>query len=108
MSEPIFDFGCGSGHLPGKLLQRGCRCMAADFSAGSVAAVQIKYRQHPRLLVAEKVGAFPTRLESESCGTVFLVETIEHLLADSMPPTLRELHRVLARGGACGRDDTAQ
>ncbi len=99
LSDPILDFGCGSGHLLGKLMRRGKRCVGLDFSDESVSVVREKFVDNPLLLAAEKISGCPTQLQPNSFATVFLVETIEHLLAKDLQPTLRELFRLTANGG---------
>ncbi len=99
LAEPILDFGCGSGHLLGMLMRRGQRCAGVDFSDDSVAVVRDKYAGNPLLLTADAINGCPTQLEPDSFGTVFCVETIEHLLPDDLSSTLRELYRLTATGG---------
>jgi 2-polyprenyl-3-methyl-5-hydroxy-6-metoxy-1,4-benzoquinol methylase len=95
----VLDFGCGPGFLTEKLLRRGLCCTALDFSADSVAMVAERLASFDNLARTIHATGLPTDLASRSFDTIFLVETIEHLLPADRDATLTELARLARPGG---------
>ena len=65
LSDPILDFGCGSGHLLGKLMRRGKRCVGLDFSDESVSVVREKYVRQPSTSGSRKDQWMPNPAAAE-------------------------------------------
>jgi len=95
----VLDFGCGPGFLVEKLVRRGAKTHAADFSESSLDATRAKVAHHPNFTGATLLGELPSPLESGRFDVVFFIETIEHLLPDDLHATLKELARVLKPNG---------
>jgi len=97
LSRPvsILDFGCGPGFLLQHFLHTGNTSFGFDFSDGTVAKVNRKFASRSNWKGAISATALPTAYEDASFGLVTCVETLEHLLDEMIPPTLRELHRLL-------------
>lgn len=99
MRGRVIDFGCGLGHLLERLLERGVAAEGIDFSAESVEAVRRRLGSNPLFRGAQVVDGIPTHLEAGSADTVFLIETIEHLLDGDLEATGAELGRIVKTGG---------
>jgi SAM-dependent methyltransferase len=101
LKEPVLDLGCGAGHLLEKLIEGGFRCMAADINEKAVAMVNERFSSRPLFLGCRRMET-PDIIPfgSGSVGTVFMLETIEHLPLETMHGVFREIFRVLAPGGA--------
>lgn len=93
------DFGCGPGYLIGHMLRRGIAISGADFSSEAVAQVRRLYGGDPRFGGAELTVALPTQYPARSFDTIFLLETVEHLLDDDLTAIASEVHRLLKPGG---------
>jgi 2-polyprenyl-3-methyl-5-hydroxy-6-metoxy-1,4-benzoquinol methylase len=94
------DFGCGPGFLVEKLIQRGATVEAADFSEESIAATRARLGTNPKLSDTTLLTGLPSGLPDARFDTVFFLETIEHLLASELEPTIAELARVTRPGGS--------
>lgn len=98
LPQPVLDLGAGTGDLTTLLLARGYDVWAAETSAPTLDRLRERFRDHPRFLGAVLSGAridFP----DASAGTVFFVETIEHLSDAILHQVLDEIARVLRPGG---------
>lgn len=95
----VVDFGCGPGYLLDKLVTRNVACEGADFSPDSLEMVTKRLAGNPSFRGVTLLRSLPSELPGGAFDTLFLVETIEHLLDDDLEPTIRELHRVLKPGG---------
>lgn len=95
----VLDFGCGHGHLLKHLADRGLSASGIDFSPDNVRHANELTASNPRVLGASLVTSIPTSLDAGVFDTVFLVETMEHLLNPDLDATIGEIHRVLRPGG---------
>lgn len=95
----ILDFGCAKGFLIGHLLKKGIECEGVDFSEGSIAYVNNRFKDNPLFKGAKKTSGFPLPFEDESIDIIFFIETIEHLLPHQLSGTLSEINRILRKGG---------
>lgn len=95
----ILDFGCGPGFLLEQLLETGNSCSGFDFSDGTVAKVNDKFRGRENWQGAISATTLPVAYQDESFDLVTCIETLEHLLDDMIPPTMHELRRLLAPDG---------
>lgn len=92
----ICDFGCGAGYLLEKLV-RNFKAAGCDFSPNNVAATKARLDNAPNLLgVYQSTDA---TLPANFFDAVYLVETVEHLLAEQVVPTMEAVARVLKPGG---------
>ena len=96
----VLDYGSGPGYFIEKLLQRGIRSMGLEISAESAQILNDKYAGRPFFECIILANELPSPIPAASCDIVFLLETIEHLMADDLPATIQEMHRVTAPGGA--------
>jgi 2-polyprenyl-3-methyl-5-hydroxy-6-metoxy-1,4-benzoquinol methylase len=99
LSGNILDYGCGQGFLIEKLLRRGVACEGLDFSRDSVKTAEQKFAGQRNFKGVTLVQSIPTQFESNKFDVVFLVETIEHILAEDLSKTLAEIYRITRRGG---------
>lgn len=93
----ILDYGCGRGDLLGHMFKRGIRAQGLEFSTESAEQTSARFAGEP-LFGGIAVG--PESLPDASFDVIFLVEVIEHLLDEQIAPTLDDVHRLLAPGGA--------
>ena len=99
LEEPVLDYGAGIGCLTEQLLAAGIQVAACDFSAASVETLRRRLAGNPLLLSVELLREMPSALQASAYGTVFLIETLEHLLPEWRQESLREIFRILKPGG---------
>ncbi len=99
LAEPVLDYGAGPGHLTEKLVLQGLVCDACDFSPVSLEALKKRLASHASFRDGVCLSGLPSALPAEGYGTVFLAETMEHLLPGWREKTLQEIYRVLRWGG---------
>jgi SAM-dependent methyltransferase len=97
--EPVLDYGCGPGFLLEHLLAKGVRAAALDSSAASIEAVRARFGADPHLERVILARGLPVDAPDGHFGSLFFVETVEHLLVDDVTSTLGELRRLLKPGG---------
>lgn len=95
----LLDFGCGPGYFLERLAHRGLMADGLDFSSDSLERARSRMQCVPWTGELHLTLSLPSDLKSDGFDTVFLIETIEHLLGDELAPTLAELHRLTAPGG---------
>jgi 2-polyprenyl-3-methyl-5-hydroxy-6-metoxy-1,4-benzoquinol methylase len=93
------DYGCGLGFLTERLLSRGLECYAAEFSPESVELVNRKFQSYSNWKGAQLVRELPTPFEAGSFDVVTCTEMIEHLSDDLLSGIIREMRRLVRRGG---------
>lgn len=99
-ADPVLDLGCGSGHLLQMLVDNRRRSFAADVGSTGLEMLTKRHAtnrffQGAKLMPAPDVVPF----DNHSVATVFLLETIEHLLPETLDRLLAETARVLAYWG---------
>ena len=99
LAEPVLDYGAGPGYLTERLVAAGVRCAACDFSPASIEGLCRRLGERPLFLGGEVLKTLPSAMPAETYGTVFLIETLEHLLPEWRRNTLQEIRRVLKPGG---------
>jgi len=96
--EPVLDLGAGRGDLAALLLAANYLTLTAETSEVTLAFLSDRFRNNPRFGGAvtseSRIG-----LPDQAVGTVFLVETLEHLPDDVVQPLFSEIRRVLRPGG---------
>jgi SAM-dependent methyltransferase len=100
--EPALDLGCGSGHLLRLLLGKKIACFAADVSSRGLEIVSNRFSASAGFLgsrIMESSEKIP--FDDASIGTVFLLETIEHLLPGTLTSLFIEIQRILSKNGYC-------
>jgi SAM-dependent methyltransferase len=98
--EPVLDLGCGSGYLLDILVRRKLKCFGADVNPKAIELLNNRLTGHSAFLGAramESEQKIP--FEDGSAGAVFLLETVEHLLPESIGPLFSEIRRVLKTDG---------
>lgn len=93
----VLDFRCGTGDLLFHLFGRGIAVQSVEPSAKAAAQTEERFRNEPLL---RGVSTSSEELLDGSFDVVLMVEVIEHLLDDDVAPTLAEVKRLLAPGGA--------
>ena len=91
----VCDYGCGYGFLLEKLL-RGHRAAGCDFTDANVEAVRRRLDGHPNFIGAFRIGEPPT---DGKFDVVYVVETVEHVLARHETQFFDNLAGVLRPGG---------
>lgn len=95
----ILDYGCGPGFLIEKLLKDGHACWGLDSVESNVKIIESKFSGNPHFKGALHADTLPTPVPEGMFDTVFLIETIEHVLPDELPLLLKELNRIIRPGG---------
>lgn len=97
----ILDFGCGPGFLLDHLLRKpaGKTVWGVDFSPSSIQSACRRLDGRPGFGGASEITHIPTTLEERFFDVVFFVETLEHVLPDSIDAYVGELRRILRSGG---------
>jgi 2-polyprenyl-3-methyl-5-hydroxy-6-metoxy-1,4-benzoquinol methylase len=93
----VLDFHAGPGDLLAHLFARGIAAQGVEPSESSTAQAAERFRDEPLFggLVRDS-----HELADGSFDVVLFLEGIEHLLDDQVEPTLAEIKRLLAPGGA--------
>ncbi|MBJ6802452.1 class I SAM-dependent methyltransferase [Geomonas propionica] len=95
----ILDFGCGPGFLLERLLTSGANCYGFDFSDATVDKVNGKFKAEENWRGAISSTELPVAFEDNFFHFVSCIETLEHLLDETLPGTLKELYRLLKTDG---------
>ena len=100
LGDPVLDLGCGSGFLLDLLLRNNHRSFTADVNTAALEIVTRRFNNSPFFLGA-RLMTDPATLpfEDNSIATIFLLETIEHLMPESIEQLFTEIARVLRRDG---------
>ncbi len=93
------DYGCGAGHIAGRLLKRGCSTHGLDTSEASVAALNTRFLGRPGWEGATVASGFPSPYADGQFDWVVCIETLEHVLDATLPDLLDDIHRLLKPGG---------
>ncbi len=99
LSGPALDVGCGVGFLLDFLIKRGVSCQGVEFSSVAAGMANERLGSHPLFKGVTMLETLPLPFADESFNTVFLIETIEHLLPEELKPALSEIYRVLKKDG---------
>jgi SAM-dependent methyltransferase len=100
LETPVLDLGCGSGHLLSLLLQEGIESWGADISERSIEIVNKRFNGDLNFKGIKKLIEGETLpFESNSTGTVFLIETIEHLFEENLHIILNDIQKILKKDG---------
>lgn len=99
ISTPVVEVGAAGGDFIGHLLNAGIDAIATDASGASVEAIERQFVGRPHFLGAHGNADGRLPLGDQSVGTVFLLETVEHLEDDVLRELLRDVHRILRPGG---------
>lgn len=93
----VLDFKCGAGDLLQHLYQRGIAAQGVDPAPDAVAQTEERFRDEPLFRGATTASA---NFADGSFDVVIFTEGVEHLLDEEISPTLAEIKRLLAPGGA--------
>jgi SAM-dependent methyltransferase len=93
----VLDFRCGPGDLLQHLFAHGVAARGVEPSASAAAQTADRFRAEP---LFGGVVNDSRALADASFDVVLFVEGVEHLLDDELTPTLEEIRRLLAPGGA--------
>ena len=74
-------------------------CRGVEFSRVSVELANKRLEGNPYFKGVELAEGFPLPFEAETFDAVFFLETIEHILPEEFEHTLKELYRILKKGG---------
>ena len=91
------DYGCGRGDFLKELFNEDVRVVAADNSGGVLRGVKEQFGDKvSEVILIEKP---PLKLKDETADYIFFNAVVEHLLPDTLEETLKELKRLLKKGG---------
>jgi 2-polyprenyl-3-methyl-5-hydroxy-6-metoxy-1,4-benzoquinol methylase len=93
----VLDFRCGPGDLLFHVFRQGIAAQGVEPAANAAAQTAERFRDEP---LFNGVSTSSHELPDGSFDVVLLVEGVEHLLDDEISPTLAEVKRLLAPGGA--------
>ena len=100
LNDKIIDYGSGKGFLIDYLLQSGAKHVSGcDFSEDSVQHVSKQFAGNPNFEGCTRIKSLPSGLPADTYQSVYFMETIEHLLDQHYEPTLKEIARVVKKGG---------
>ncbi|MDB4955913.1 MAG: hypothetical protein JWO36_3482 [Myxococcales bacterium] len=93
----VLDFKCGPGDLLQHQFQRGIAAQGIDSAPDAVEQTAERFRNEP---LFRGVSTTSKDIVDGSLDVVIFTEGVEHLLEDEIAPTLAEIKRLLATGGA--------
>jgi 2-polyprenyl-3-methyl-5-hydroxy-6-metoxy-1,4-benzoquinol methylase len=93
----VLDFRCGTGDLLQHLFQRGIAAQGVEPSERAAGRAAERFTNEP---LFRGVATGSKDLPDGSFDVVLLIEVIEHLLEEEIAPTLDDVKRLLAPGGA--------
>jgi SAM-dependent methyltransferase len=100
ITDPVLDLGCGSGHLLNLLIAQGHHCFGADVNQKALDMATGRFGAFPHFLGSRLItDSADLPFDDRSMGTVFLLETVEHLLPGHGEQLFAEIRRVLTPGG---------
>jgi 2-polyprenyl-3-methyl-5-hydroxy-6-metoxy-1,4-benzoquinol methylase len=100
LNDSILDYGSGKGFLIDYLLEYGGKNVSGcDFSADSVNYVNAKFENNKNYTGCTRIKSLPSELLPGAYQSVYFMETIEHLLDEHFEPTLKEIERLVKKGG---------
>lgn len=98
--DPILDYGCGPGYLLDHCIKLGIPCAGADFSPESIQLVKNKFSSSDLFKGGYVIDGIPiSEIKENSFGSVFFLETIEHLRIEERDKVIAEICRILRPGG---------
>ena len=100
VAGPAVEVGAAGGHFVEHLLKHGLDTLAVDTSPESVALLERRLAGAPHFLGARVNQSERLPLDDGYAGTLFLLETLEHLNDDTLEHILQEARRVLRPGGS--------
>jgi 2-polyprenyl-3-methyl-5-hydroxy-6-metoxy-1,4-benzoquinol methylase len=95
----VLDYGCGPGFLIQRLLEKGVRCYGTDSSDEAVQLVNKKFEDCENWVGAVTTKCLPSPFPDSSFDVVTCIETLEHLLDESLHEIVDEIYRLLKPGG---------
>ncbi len=100
LAGPAVEVGAAGGHFVEELLRAGVDTLAIDSSPESVERLEQRLGGQPHFLGARRNVAVQLPLPDGYAGSLFLLETLEHLNDETLTAILVEARRVLRPGGA--------
>jgi len=93
----VIDYGCGRGDFLQELFKEDVKVIAADNSEGVLRGVKENFgdKVSQVILIEEP----PLKVEAEIADYVFFNAVVEHLLPDTLDKTIKEMKRLLKKGG---------
>jgi len=94
------DYGCGGGALMGYLFKEGIPCAGIDSSEESIKITKERFSNNPLFKgVKISTGIPHVEIHDNTYDFVYFVETIEHILPKDLDNQLKELNRIVKKGG---------
>lgn len=94
------DYGCGGGALLGYLFDKGITATGLDMSPESLDTTKKRFGENKFLTGLILSTKIPNdNIADNTYDFVYSIETIEHLLPESLEAYLRELYRITKKGG---------
>lgn len=98
LNGPALDYGAGPGYLTEWLLSHGIKTMACDISMDSLQILDGRLTRNP-LFQGIHCLEGDTPLPTDTFGSVFLCETLEHLFPDSRRNIISSIRNALKEDG---------
>lgn len=90
----VADFGCGEGVLIHSLISQSIPCIGLDLSRQALTLAPVKIRGS---LIQADLKQVP--LKDGCIDVIAMIAVLEHILPPNIPNVLKEVRRVLRRGG---------
>lgn len=99
LKGPVLDYGCGMGFMLEELLRRKVPCQGLEFSEKTVDTLIRNFGDRPHFggIILGREIPFP--VDNGCFELVLMIESLEHLLPDDLEVILKELFRMIRRGG---------
>lgn len=97
--DTVVDFGCGSGELMARLVDRGIRVYGVDVSHESIASVKRRLDGRAPFLGADVLPLAADLAWKGKANAVLLIEAVEHMDDNALRETLETVRGLLRPGG---------
>ncbi|RMG32779.1 MAG: methyltransferase domain-containing protein, partial [Methanobacteriota archaeon] len=99
LTGSLLDFGCGCGFFIQKLLKYGGKVTGVEVSEVAADMATASLGEIPGFQGVIIPAHYPLPLPGDHFDGIFLLETIEHFPEEELHTILKELHRLLKKGG---------
>lgn len=94
--KKILDMGCGAGESSVYFAKQGAKVIASDISAGMLKVVKKLAKKHNTSLITAQCYSHKTPFKKNTFDIVYAANLLHHVTSHD---TLKEVHRILKKGG---------